>query len=56
MTVMAAYNKVRGLWCTESSYLLDSLLRGELGFDGMVVSDWNAVHNTERTALCGMDV
>jgi glycoside hydrolase family 3 protein len=56
MTVMAAYNKVRGLWCTENSYLLDSLLRGELGFDGMVVSDWNAVHNTERTALCSMDV
>ena len=56
MAVMAAYNKVRGLWCTESPYLLDTLLRDELGFDGLVVSDWNAVHNTERTALCGMDV
>ena len=56
MAAMAAYNKVRGLWCTESPYLLDTLLRDELGFDGLVVSDWNAVHNTERTALCGMDV
>lgn len=56
MAAMAAYNKVRGTWCTESPYLLDTLLRDELGFDGLVVSDWNAVHNTEQTALCGMDV
>lgn len=56
LSVMAAYNKVRGLWCTENPYLLDTLLRKELGFDGMVVSDWNAVHNTVHTAMCGMDV
>lgn len=56
LSVMAAYNKVRGLWCTENPYLLDTILRKELGFDGMVVSDWNAVHSTVHTAMCGMDV
>lgn len=56
MAVMPAYNKVRGKWCSESRWLLDTLLRGELGFDGVVVSDWNGVHNTVETALAGTDV
>ena len=56
MAVMPAYNKVRGKWCSESRWLLDTLLRGELGFDGLVVSDWNGVHNTVETALAGTDV
>ena len=56
MAVMPAYNKVRGRWCTENTWLIDTVLRQEFGFDGVVVSDWNAVHSTERAALCGTDV
>lgn len=56
MAVMPAYNKVRGHWCTENTWLIDTVLRQEFGFDGVVVSDWNAVHSTERAALCGTDV
>ena len=56
LTVMAAYNKFRGEWCAQSAYLLDDVLRGELGFAGLVMSDWNAVHQTLPTARVGLDI
>ena len=39
-TVMAAHNEVNGIPCHGNSWLLEDLLRNELGFDGFVVSDW----------------
>ena len=42
-TVMASYNKVNGLYVTNNSDLLVKVLRCEWGFDGLVMSDWNAV-------------
>ena len=56
MAMMPGYNKVRGRWCSENSYLLDSILRREWGFEGIVVSDWNGVHSTVPAALAGTDV
>ena len=56
LTVMAAYNKFRGDWCAQSAFLLDDVLRGELGFEGLVMSDWNAVHETFPTVLVGLDI
>jgi len=56
MAVMPAYNKVRGKWCSENGYLLDTVLRKEWGFDGVVVSDWNGVHSTVAAALAGTDI
>ena len=51
-TVMCAYNKLNGTYCSENHWLLADTLKGEWGFEGLVVSDWGAVH--ERTAsLCG---
>lgn len=39
--VMSSYNKVNGRWIAEDSRLLDSVLRGEWNFDGLVMTDWN---------------
>lgn len=39
-TVMAAHNEVNGIPCHGNKWLLNYLLRDELGFDGFVVSDW----------------
>ncbi len=42
-TVMSSFNEIAGQPVTSSRYLLTDLLRGELGFDGFVISDWHAV-------------
>ena len=55
-TLMGAYNKIKGEHCCESQFLLDEILRGEWGYDGVVISDWGAVHNTEKAAACSLDV
>lgn len=54
-TVMAAYNRLNGTYCCEHRPLLE-LLRGEWAFDGLVVSDWGAVHCPERCIEAGMDL
>ena len=42
-TVMATFNSVNGVKVHGSKSLLTDVLRGQLGFDGMVISDWNGV-------------
>jgi len=55
-TVMAAYNRIGGTYATEHHALLVDLLKDEWGFDGVVVSDWFAVHDTVAPALGGLDL
>jgi len=55
-SVMAAYNKLNGYYCTENKHLLTDILKNEWGFDGYVVSDWGATHNTVRAANAGLDI
>lgn len=54
--VMCAYNKLNNTQSCENSYLLNYLLKEELGFQGFVVSDWGAQHDGVGSALAGMDM
>ncbi|WP_236655920.1 beta-glucosidase family protein [Streptacidiphilus jiangxiensis] len=54
--LMSAYNKVNGTFMTEHQELNNDVLRGEWGFDGMLVSDWTGARDTVRDALAGLDV
>ncbi|MBK7131924.1 MAG: glycoside hydrolase family 3 C-terminal domain-containing protein [Bacteroidales bacterium] len=54
--VMAAYNKVSGLWCSENDILQNKILRDEWGFKGLIISDWGGVHSTVAAAMNGLDV
>jgi beta-glucosidase len=54
--VMTSYNRVNGRWCSEDRELLEDVLRGDLGFDGLVMSDWLAVGSTVDSAVAGLDL
>ncbi|WP_139121315.1 glycoside hydrolase family 3 N-terminal domain-containing protein, partial [Streptomyces sp. SolWspMP-sol7th] len=55
-SVMAAYNAVNGTPVTENARLLTEILRGEWGFDGIVVSDWGAVRDRVSALRAGLDL
>ncbi len=55
-TVMSAYNKVNGWWCSENKVLLTGILKNEWGFKGLVVSDWVSTHSTVNAANNGLDL
>ena len=54
--VMGAYNKLRGMHCCHNDYLLIDILRKEWGFEGITVSDWGGVHDTEEALMNGIDM
>ncbi|WP_409446987.1 glycoside hydrolase family 3 C-terminal domain-containing protein [Mariniflexile rhizosphaerae] len=53
---MGAYNKFRGEYLCENGYMLNDVLRDEWGFEGIVISDWAAVHDTKKSIENGLDV
>ncbi len=55
-SVMGAYNKLYGEHCCESQYLLNEILDKEWGYDGVVVSDWGGVHDTQAAANSRLDL
>ena len=55
-TVMCAYNKVNGTYASEHRWLLTEVLRDEWGYDGLVVSDWGAVHDRVAALAAGLDL
>ncbi|MEX0783412.1 MAG: glycoside hydrolase family 3 C-terminal domain-containing protein [Dehalococcoidia bacterium] len=54
--VMAAYNDINGVQACEHVELNEGVLRGEWGFEGLIISDWWAVKGTARAAIGGLDV
>ncbi|MFI6096117.1 glycoside hydrolase family 3 C-terminal domain-containing protein [Lentzea sp. NPDC051213] len=54
--IMAAYNNVNGVPATEHAELLEGVLKGEWGFDGLVMSDWFATSSTAASANGGLDL
>jgi beta-glucosidase len=55
-TVMCAYNKVNGVYCSEHFNLATEILKGEWEFDGVLVSDWGAVHDRVAALNAGLDL
>ncbi|WIM98318.1 glycoside hydrolase family 3 C-terminal domain-containing protein [Actinoplanes oblitus] len=55
-TVMCAYNKINGVYASEHHWLLTEVLRGEWGFEGLVVSDWGAVADRVAAVRAGLDL
>jgi len=43
-TIMISYSSVRGTKMHEHTYWITTVLKEELGFEGFVISDWNAIH------------
>jgi beta-glucosidase len=54
-TVMCAYNKINGSYCSENHFLLVDILKEQWGFEGLVVSDWGAVHDRVASLKGGLD-
>ncbi|KAL7273432.1 beta-glucosidase [Rhizina undulata] len=55
-SVMCAYNQVNNSYSCQNSYLLNGILKDELGFQGFVMSDWLAQRSGVASALSGMDM
>ncbi|KAK2048541.1 glycosyl hydrolase family 3 N terminal domain-containing protein [Colletotrichum somersetense] len=53
--VMTAYNAVNGSACSQNSYLINGILKDELGFQGFVMSDWLSHMSGVGSALAGLD-
>lgn len=56
LTVMGAYNRFRGAYCCHNDFLLNTVLKREWGFKGLVMSDWNGTHDTREPVFGGLDL
>ncbi|HMO12144.1 MAG TPA: glycoside hydrolase family 3 N-terminal domain-containing protein, partial [Actinotalea sp.] len=55
-TIMNAYNRVNGEFAAQNRWLLTTVLREEYGYDGVVISDWGAVHDRVAALEAGTDL
>ncbi len=55
-SIMGSYNQFRGEHCCHNDLLLNKILKKDWGFDGLVISDWGGVHNTDQAVNHGLDI
>lgn len=55
-SVMGSYNKFKGTYCSHNDTLINQILKNEWGFDGVMVTDWGSVHDTDEAARNGLDL
>jgi beta-glucosidase len=55
-SIMSSYNKINGMYASENAWLLTQVLRDEWGYDGVVISDWGAVHHPVGAVAAGLDL
>jgi beta-glucosidase len=55
-TVMCAYNRLNGIYCSEHPWLLTEILREQWGYEGIVISDWGAVNDRVTGVAAGLDL
>ena len=55
-SIMGSYNLYKNQQACHNEYLLNNILKKEWNFDGVVISDWGGVHNTDEAAKNGLDM
>ena len=55
-TMMCAYNAINGEYCSQNKWLMADVLRKEWGFDGLVMTDWGAMHDRIKSLRAGLDL
>ena len=55
-SIMGAYNLYKGQHLCHNQYTLNNILKGEWGFDGVVISDWGGTHDTRQAITNGLDM
>jgi beta-glucosidase len=55
-TIMGSYNRINGVYACSHDFLMNQVLKGEWGYDGLVISDWYAAKETVPNALGGLDL
>ena len=55
-SVMTSYNQLNGEWAGQNKYVITDLLRGTLGFKGLVMTDWRSVFDWKKIVLSGQNV
>lgn len=56
MAVMTSYNLINGEWAGQSDYVINHLLRGELDFKNLVMSDWWSITDAQKLVKSGQDL